>query len=46
VVTVGSNPNYDIARRWHVTIGKASASVTANDKSKTYGQANRRSMRR
>jgi stress response protein SCP2 len=41
VVTVGSNPNYDVTKHdGTLTIGKASASVTANDKSKTYGQAN------
>jgi hypothetical protein len=41
VVTLGSNPNYDVTKHdGSLTIGKASASVTANDKSKTYGQAN------
>jgi hypothetical protein len=41
VVTLGSNPNYEVTKHdGTLTIGKASASVTANDKSKTYGQAN------
>ncbi len=41
VVTLGTNPNYDVTpHEGKLTIGKATASVTANDKSKTYGQAN------
>jgi hypothetical protein len=40
-VTLGDNPNYDVAPHdGTLTIGKATASVTANDKSKTYGQSN------
>jgi hypothetical protein len=40
-VTLGSNPNYNVTKTdGTLTIGKASASVTANNKSKTYGQAN------
>jgi hypothetical protein len=47
VVTLGSNPNYDVTKTdGTLTIGKASASVTANDKSKTTARRTRRSMRR
>jgi hypothetical protein len=41
VVTLGSNSNYDVTKHdGSLTIGKATASVTANDKSRTYGDAN------
>ena len=40
VVKLGANPNYDVtAHDGSLTISKATASVTANDKAKTYGQA-------
>ena len=39
-VTLGENPNYEVsATNAKLTIGKKSASVTADNKSKTYGDA-------
>jgi hypothetical protein len=41
VVTLGSNPNYDVTPTdGKLTINKKDASVTADDKSKTYGDDN------
>ena len=41
VVTLGSNPNYDVSTSsGTLVITRAAASVTANDKSRTYGAAN------
>jgi hypothetical protein len=40
-VTLGANPNYEVtANDGTLTIGKRAATVTANNKSKTYGDAN------
>jgi hypothetical protein len=40
-VTLGSNPNYSVTKTdGTLTINQAVATVTANDKMKTYGQAN------
>jgi hypothetical protein len=41
VVTLGANPNYDVSKQdGTLTIGKAAASITANDKTRIYGEAN------
>ena len=41
VVSLGTNPNYDVKKTdGTLTIGQAMASVKANDKSRTYGDAN------
>ena len=40
-MTLGTNPNYDVTKTdGTLTINKATATVTANAKSKTYGAAN------
>jgi hypothetical protein len=40
-VTLGANPNYDVTPfDGALTVNKAAATVTANDKAKTYGAAN------
>ena len=40
-VSLGSNPNYSVTPTdGTLTIGQKAATVTANDKSKTYGDAN------
>ena len=41
VVALGSNPNYEVATTaGTLTIGRATASVKANNKTRTYGDAN------
>jgi hypothetical protein len=41
IVTLGANPNYEVTQtNGTLTIEKKEASVTANDKTKTYGDAN------
>ena len=40
-VTLGTNPNYNVTTTdGTLTVDKAAATVTANAKSKTYGEAN------